>query len=415
MSMPAEETIELHPSIAWFWKAFSTGSWAIQVLHDATPHMEALLVAGANSDDPEDFVVRAVTSQDDTQDHADTKGRFRLNLMLANAIVTPSENTSRILKEFDPFIRPRISEIRRETQFFARGGLSDIRSALAFVEPEQIGMVLKLTGMSSSDAITVAIAWDDSNLLHKLLEYRLIKSPPGKVEDPWERVYPLLAKFSIDPKTRISQAMEEAGKSTDEVVLSKLRNMRGQLEMGLVQTNTFLRISEVPAGLAITPTSHGFIHEGIGESLFYLQPAFAELLGRRPYDAVTTFFLCNPPDDFDEGCLPLEDAIGQAFMDAGVSAHYIITHGIIGYTEDQPLAPLARILRALGRLKKEQIHYYSAVHKAYFSEFDAQTLVRNCSSDQDLLALHQVTRNKDVLRLAGHGARDALFGSDLGL
>jgi len=398
------------------------GSIDRELFATAAPAVEKCLMNFVDQEDPaedllymifqdsedfgvEDFFGCSVDIGQERQEH-----QKLLLFMLATAMSAPTQNLTRIFDAYMLFINDHTFQMKDTFQVYADNQLGDIRSLIRLAEPSKIKHMLRLTDVSAITALVDAVANDDLKAYNRL--WNVVDHA-----DDWHNKFGTLALFPIDSDSKIHKALIHSDQDRKDLFLAKVFALRKEVENDFTNACCYLRNKDASAPTlfpnhrncwtAISPTH---------EPLFYTQKAFAEGIAQDMHRCVRGFF--TPKKKLEirahEGWDHI-DAITQAYLDAGVSAQYLLTHGLCGESEGAPLVSMQQAMGRLGMLDKESLRFYGTTFKALFKDFDTKTLLGYCATDESRQALYAVTQDKDILNLVGDRVRDAMFGSDLGL
>lgn len=333
-----------------------------------------------------------------------------LVFMLATALAAPTKNLNRIFNAYMLFINDHQFQFRDTFEKYSDHQLGDVRALVKLADPNHLKRILRLVNVSFSGALVDVISNDDLDAYSKLWS---VYDCADEVEEKFGK----LALFPIDPERDIHQALIVTEQDQKNLFLCKIFNLRNQVEKGFLNASRFLRNPD-PSTPTLFPGGAPIVLPNNPENqpLFYREPSFSLGVQQDTFRCVQGFF--TPSDSLDvrdnHGWEHI-DGITQAFLDAGVSAQYILTYGLCREFQGDPLISLQKAMGHLSMLNKPNLRFYSAAYRAFFKDFDTKTLLNNCATDASREALYAITRDKDVLRLAGPRARDGAFASDLGL
>lgn len=105
----------------------------------------------------------------------------------------------------------------------------------------------------------------------------------------------------------------------------------------------------------------------------------------------------------------------RAFMEAGLTSRYILTHALAKRAEDEPQVSLKEALARLGTLNATNQAIYAPVFQDFLGQFTEQQILDACESDETLAGVFKLTRNKAFLLGSRGSAIDQCLSSDLGL
>lgn len=224
-----------------------------------------------------------------------------------------------------------------------------------------------------------------------------------------------LLEFPLDPESKIYQSLitdENAEKALFRRQISQLRMIAGDVDDKygwLRPEQDDIPILEPWLDPTYTPaTAESF-------KAIHRDPHFARNLHRDTYQVTDSFF-----DKLDENLRIHTDPVivkevTRAFVDAGVSAEYIISYGMLGKLEGSEVATPAEALTAYGELGPFNRAFYGPAYLEYLKQFTPEQIIEACINDEALSAIYGLTRDKRYLEAGASYARDKCFESDLGL
>ena len=333
-----------------------------------------------------------------------------LGFMLAMTYAAPSKKTAIIIEAYEEFIDQDKWKIQSILKIFSLKKLGNMRELVKCLGKDQVLEATTFCDVSFTAMIYDCIAHDD-------LEAFTILSQVTEIQDPWQQKYGDLANFPLAPESRIHQHLIKDDNDLRNLFLARILNVRKDVEQ-----QSFMRVAHQRFAAGSPPTllasGQGYesrIKADLGPQL-YQADAFVPTLQTDLLRCTQAFFAVKDdlnieaPDGWDH-----IDAISQAFMTAGATPEFLITHGVMGEAEDAPPTSLEIALHKLGSMSPENLRFYSTVYRAYLKDFDHQALADACNTDEALQALYSLTRDKSFLKRVSDKARDSSFATDLGL
>lgn len=341
---------------------------------------------------------------------AERQCKQALCFMQASTLTAPTQNTGKIIDAFDDFSDQHKFEIQSMLKIFSGAQLGDMRDLIKKLESRQILGVVTFCDVSVTAMVYDCIAHDD------LEAYLAMIGAEGR-NDPWSQRYGNLANFEQAPDTRIHQACILEEDDLKNLFVERIKKLRRAVESPTDFRSAHRRYSPdnapklLPAGQGLQSS----ILPNLGAQL-YLTDYFADSLRKDMFVCTRLFFerdeylMIEADDGWDH-----IDAITDAFIRAGVTPQYLMTHGVLGEDQDTQPPTLERALTQLGEMSPENARFYSGVYRAYLKDFDRSTLIDNCVTDGARQAMYTLTRDTTFLLAASSQAKDSIFASDLGL
>ncbi|AXH59577.1 hypothetical protein [Pseudomonas amygdali] len=373
----------------------------------AAAEADRFLVGVLVNDDPVQAAIDLMLMGHMRGGEAERQCKRTLIFMLASTFTAPTENTKEIIDVFDDFLDNNRFEIQACLKVFADHHLGDMRKLIKQLTPRQILGTVTFCGVSIAAMTYDCIAHDD------LEAYLAVLRAHGR-KDQWSSRYADLANFPLDPESRIHQACVV---NPRDLFVERIRNLRRDVEIPAEQRSFHRRFAPDSAP-KLRPGGQGLpskIEADLGPQL-YLTDYFAESLQQDMFVCTELFFKLNEflYIEATDGWNHI-DAVTEAFLRAGVTPQYLMTHGVMGKYEETPPVTLEQALTHLGELSPENVRFYSAAYRAYLKDFDHTAVLDNCTTDGARMAMYTLTRDTAFLVRSSNRAKDDVFASDLGL
>ncbi|AXH59579.1 hypothetical protein [Pseudomonas amygdali] len=330
--------------------------------------------------------------------------------MLATTMSAPTQNLPRIFSAYMLFINDMKYQLKGTFEAYGKNKIGDMRSLIRLANPDHLKRMMQISCVSNAGALIDAIANDDMEAYNRAWAVYTHA-------DEWKEKFGMLALFPIEPDTAVHKALIVTDQDKKDLFLARIFALRHDVENTFCNGINYSRNPD-PSRSTLFPNYENAwpICAPNHEQPFYMQPGFALGVQQDTTRCIQGFFApkrvleIRAHDGWDH-----IDRITQAFLDAGVSAQHLLTYGLCRENQGAPLVSMQHAIGRLGMCNKEDLRFYRAAFQALFRDFDTKTLLGYCATDESRRALYEVTRDKDVLRLAGDRARDGALASDLGL
>lgn len=371
------------------------------------PVVDLLYAVFQDSEDQglETFFGYPVSSGDERDEH-----KKLVTFMLATAMSAPTQNLPRIFSAYMLFINDMKYQLKDTFAAYGTNKLGDMRSLIRLANPDHLKRLLQLCCVSTASALIDAISNDDMESYSRVWAVYTHT-------DEWQEKFGMLALFPVQPDTTVHKALIVTEQDQKDLFLARILALRLNVENAFWNGISHLRNPDPNTNTLFPNYQDAWpLCAPDHEELFYTQPGFAQGIQQDTLRCIQGFFTpkkvlnIRAHDGWDH-----IDRITQAFLDAGVSAQHLLTYGLCRENMGAPLVSLQYAIGRMGMLNKEDLRFYRVAFQALLSDFDTKTLLGHCATDESKRALYEVTRDKDVLRLAGDRARDGALASDLGL
>lgn len=373
----------------------------------AAAESDRFLVGVLKSNDPVQSAMDRMLMGHMRGGEAERQCKRTLIFMLASTFTAPTENTKEIVDVFDDFIDDNKFEIQASLKVFADHHMGDMRNLIKQLKPRQVLGTVTFCEVSIAAMTYDCIAHDD------LEAYLAVLRAHGR-KDQWSLRYADLANFPLAPESSIHQACSPIPK---DLFVERMKNLRRDV-VTPAEHRSFHRRFAPDSAPKLRPGGQGLqsqIEADLGPQL-YLTDYFAESVQQDMFVCTRLFFKLDEflYVDAADGWSHI-DAVTQAFLRAGVTPQYLMTHGVIGEDEETPPVTLEQALTHLGELSPENVRFYSVAYRAYLKDFDHTAVLNNCTTDGARMAMYTLTRDTAFLQRASNRAKDNALASDLGL
>lgn len=353
----------------------------------------------------ETFFGYPVSSGDERDEH-----KKLVAFMLATAMSAPTPNLPRIFSAYMLFINDMKYQLKGTFEVYGKNKIGDMRSLIRLANQDHLKRMLLICCVSTAGALIDSIANDDMAAYNRAWD-------AYTHTDEWKEKFGMLALFPVEPDSSVHKALIVTDQDKKDLFLARIFALRHDVENFFCNGINYSRNPD-PSRSTLFPNYENSwpICAPDHEQPFYTQPGFAQGIQKDTLRCIQGFFAPKKVLDIraHDGWDHI-DRITQAFLDAGVSAQHLLTYGLCRENMGAPLVSLQHAIGRMGMLNKEDLRFYRVAFLALFRDFDTKTLLGHCATDESKRALYEVTRDKDVLRLAGDRAREGALASDLGL
>lgn len=370
---------------------------------------EEWLLGYENEADPKKCAIQQLSSNSSEREN---DGRFQFALALAFCL--PSASTSRIEKIYRQQILARKAYLIGHCKVFSV--LVDpsitINTADALRQAESdaaFETMLTVYGFDHHKLRVGAIGSDDIVLFKKSMS-----AFKGSEEEYLDAALYDLALFPYDPSSVIHKYLIRNPQDEKRLAQFRFSTFRENV-LGEPSPNVmFLRPS--PGDAPVLQPGELMLKKADFYQLqpLHLEKDFTTLLLADPYDLTNMLFACkNMPLIFDQSA-PLYHACTKKVMEAGFTASFIVTHGIMMRGKDETVT-LSEVLSTLVNITPAYLSFYRPILSRYLSGFTADEILKATSNPRALAITYKMTGNPEIIRRSSGSTKDRIFESDLGL
>lgn len=391
-----------------YYRSFKEGYTLVDEFAEVAQLCEEWLLSFEHDKDPFRGAMDSLTV--DTSDYPNSD---RLDFSIAMSLGISNRMTAKIAKAYGRYIQEEKYALRelfdaiieRSLIEYGVNALEALCHCDSFETFESLSYIYML---GASQVRIAAVALDHPELFKKTLE--MIDSDETKSEISLG----LLSCFPPAPESCIHRMVVDTKEKEEQFLLSRLDRLRCYLFGESTDHIGYQR----EAGFASLRMKHlGDIElKVISVDDFmpiHLDEDFTENLVAHKCSFTARFFGYNNQALPSEQLSPLFHETTQKFLEAGLTAEFIITQGIM--MREGGTSSLAEVMEQIGRILTSNLSYYEPVFREYLKNFSVEEIVR-ASQDADTLArVYKITRRHDLLEKAGASVRERVIESDLGL
>lgn len=353
---------------------------------------------------------------------SDYSNEGRLYFALAMALSIPNEKTGLLFEGYyDTLdqqsyeIGAHVQEINSRIQAHPK---VDVYEAFTHLPGREFYRVARLAYMTEISHVRLqAVARDDVNVFKWTL--------PDEKTRASIVAYNAMLEFPVDPGSAIYQSMitdDAAETALFRRQVAKLKHIATAMLDAHIppysnEVYGFLRPdpSEMPV---LEPYEENTFPEATAEtfSFAHKQPDFGQKVMRDAFQVTGCFF--DLIDDNLRGyCDPgYVQEVTKAFMDAGLTASYLMTTGVCGDLEgDQPVS-LKRALRRLGDMGPRNWTFYSYLYQEFLKPYSTEEIITNCEDNGKVIqAMYRITGDRAYIEAANGPALAQILETELGL
>ncbi|MBD8089143.1 hypothetical protein IFT48_04045 [Pseudomonas fluorescens] len=345
----------------------------------------------------------------------------RMLFALSLVLCAPSENTPRIFAAYKTQIKNEMPSVQEWISSMAmalgpHGVEVDVVKCLRHLEPSLLDIACDAYQISRMELLQDAVAWDDLDLFNISL--------PENADLVKHWFFSTLAKFEPAPESDIHRTLITTDDDEKEFFYYRVQEVRSRLFDEYAGGSNFKR----PTGerrATLFPDGLHALERGTtaSDQDFYRQPDFKERLMQDQERIVKSFFMHMNVGVGNENNDHHAAIITQAFLDAGISAAYIVEHGPCAHmqvrlpTDDGQEEPMS-LKKALARfelMKVEGKDFYTRLYTLYLKDFSTEQVIDLCDTPESLVSAYQLTGNKAFLQAGNDKTRSLVMGLDLGL
>ena len=336
----------------------------------------------------------------------------RLCFALSLVCCTPTAETGNILRIFKAYLNENATLIGSWVGEFSTDIKQthpvDVIKAFSCLSDNRLyKLVCAIYQVDMESVRLAALANDDL----KVFVNTLPTDPAKKLVAQFEA----LVKFPIDPESVIYKTLIQSRNDKANLAFFRLDGLRNKLSEEFSSGLSYLRpdgsapITLLPGGVLSLPSPLGAHHAS-----FHQEPDFQASIQADANNLVELFFrhrggmLNIHPANWER-----VDEITRAFLGAGISAEQIVHQAAkmnFGVRVD-----LQQALTRLGSFDQQNQRFYRVAYQVFLERFDTQEIVASCINDKTLLAVYQVTENREFLQAGNGRVRESAMASDLGL
>lgn len=340
---------------------------------------------------------------------ADKRRLFALGM----ACCAPSERSSEIFAAFRSILQEEVVPLSDmvdslSSHLDSEHPIDVLKGFQSLPDAGYYGLFKKIYSVNLAEVRTDAIAWGDLDTFQKTL-----------IQDGLEsRLAGLyaLAAFPSDSACKIHQALIKNDHDAQDLFFLQFRILKNQVQS---KFNNGVRWQRMHGGkkATLSPDSTVRLEPPLdsGPPWIYETKDFSDRLRQTHLRCITEFFIPPPNRNMVLENYAHISRITQVFLNTGLTASYLITHGVCDLEAGSPLVSLDQALEQLFRLDSGTLSLCSPLYNTYLKDFDPKEIVSHCKTPEQLAVIYQIRPEKAFLELADERTRDRVFGSDLGL
>jgi hypothetical protein len=344
----------------------------------------------------------------------------RLDFAIAMALSIPSESTGKLFEAYRDTIEQRSYEIGDHVlNINAQAHLKiDVYKAFSHLPGREFVAMARHAYMTELEHVRLqAVARDDVRVFKLTL--------PDDPEKAPVVAYIALMMFPIDPESAIYKTIvtdEVAGKILFKRQVSQLRYIASAMsDIGTLSRSNevygFLRpaIDEIPV---LEPFQENKFPEANAGSFTFIHrdPDFARKLTKNAYQATSSFFDLIGNNQRGHCGAQFVQEVTEAFMEAGLSASYLMSTGVCGELDSERPISLKHALRRLADMGHNNWKFYSFLYQEFLKPYPIEQIIADAEGNGEVIqALHLITGDRAYLEAASEATVARILESDLGL
>lgn len=337
----------------------------------------------------------------------------RLDFAIAMAIAISSGKTAKIVGAFWEYIederfylRSMLEDIIEKSQI--TDGVNALEALSHCGSFKHFETLSHIYGLGASQVRIAAVALDHPQLFKMTLEK--IDGDEAKNETSLG----LLSYFPPAPDSCIHRMIVNTKEKEEQFLHSRLDRLRCYL-FGESTDNIGYQRETSLADLRMKQLGNMELKVASFEDFMpiYLDEDFTKILIQHKCSFTARFFGYNYQALPSEHLAPIFHEVTQKFFEAGLSAEFIISQGIM--MSEGVTSSLPEVMEQIGGILTSHLSYYEPVFRDYLDNFSVEEIVRASQDANTLARVYKITQRHDMLEKAGASVRERVIESDLGI